>query len=183
MTESLDQSAYMMTYTGRRFYLYNPTPDQVNIIDIAHALSMLCRFTGHTTRFYSVAQHCWHASYLVPTSLALEALLHDAAEAYVNDLSRPLKHHSQMQGYRSVEDRVDLAIRSHFNLPTLHTPRIKTVDNCLVVTEAKALLTVCDWTEGHADYPHLDLPALSPAQAERRFLSRYADLAVKGVSI
>jgi 5'-deoxynucleotidase YfbR-like HD superfamily hydrolase len=86
---------WMQTFSGVHFYPFNPKPEDVRIEDIAHALSNICRFSGHTRKFYSVAQH----SVLVCRALAGESallqrwgLMHDAAEAYINDLIRPLKH-------------------------------------------------------------------------------------------
>ena len=75
---------YIETFTGRKFYFLNPTPDQFNIIDIAHALSMTCRYTGHSNKFYSVGEHSWHMSRMLgnlPKEIQLAALLHDASEA------------------------------------------------------------------------------------------------------
>jgi hypothetical protein len=172
---SLDQSAFMVTYTGRKFYLYNPKSEDVDIRDIAHALSMLCRFTGHTSRFYSVAQHSWHVSYCVPKGFALEALLHDAAEAYVNDLSRPLKHNPHMREYVNTEKAIDWCVRHKFGLPYNQSTCVKDVDNQLVVTEARALMKNCTWAEGHKGVD-LVLPHWSPAEAEQGFLSRYNSL-------
>lgn len=81
------------TYTGKEFRFDQIDPEAIDIRDIAHALSHLCRFTGHTNLFYSVAQHCLLVSEKVPggPEIKLAALLHDAAEAYVGDLSSPLK--------------------------------------------------------------------------------------------
>lgn len=176
----LDQGAFITTFTGGRFHFAHPTPAEVHIEDIAHALSMICRFTGHTIRHYSVAQHAWHASHLVEPPDALEALLHDAAEAYVNDLSRPLKHHPRMDAYLEIEHDIEVAIRIHFGLsvptaPPWISPAIKVVDNRLVVTEARQLLRNQTWTDGHVGYDFV-LPTWTPEDAERRFLWRYADL-------
>ncbi len=84
---------YIATYTGKQFYPLDPRPEDVCLEDIAHSLSNLCRFTGHTDtdRFYSVAQHSVICSTIVAPEAALLALLHDAAEAYLGDISRPLK--------------------------------------------------------------------------------------------
>lgn len=83
--------AAVQTYSGRFYDLVSPTPDQFALVDIAHHLSQLCRFGGATLQPYSVAQHSLVVSYLVPPEHALEALLHDAPEAYLSDLPAPLK--------------------------------------------------------------------------------------------
>jgi uncharacterized protein len=82
---------WIQTYTGRRVYPLDPSPEDIDIADIAHALSNVCRFTGHVREFYSVAQHSVIVSECVPAPFALLGLMHDAPEAYIGDISRPLK--------------------------------------------------------------------------------------------
>lgn len=81
---------WMMTYSGRAFWPLDPRADEIDPLDIAHALSMLCRYGGHVRRFYSVAEHCVLMSHAVAPEHALWALLHDATEAYMVDLPRPI---------------------------------------------------------------------------------------------
>ena len=81
----------MVTFTGKLVNPLDLTPQDVDIRDIAHHLSNMCRWQGATRHFYSVAEHCVHVSRLVPTGYALLALLHDAAEAYMGDAIRPIK--------------------------------------------------------------------------------------------
>lgn len=174
-------SGFMTTYTGKRFHLFDPRAEEICIEDIAHALSQLCRFTGHCRHFYSVGQHSWHASYLVPPAFAMEALLHDAAEAYINDLSRPLKHDPRMAGYIDVEQRIDTTIRHTFGLPIIAeppymSPEIKDVDNKLVYTEAKQLVAESDWADRYPRYEDLELPVMLPTHVEAAFLMRYKEL-------
>lgn len=182
MTEalSLDQHNFITTFTGRRVDVMALRPEDVCIEDIAHALSQLCRFTGHCREYFSVAEHSWLASKHVPPEHALEALLHDAAEAYVNDLSRPLKHHPSMTAYTDAEQRVDRVIRAVFGLPLFDaephmSAPIKDIDNKLVVTEARALLRDSTWTYSQ---PGLDvrLSLLCPKSAEMLFLTRFHEL-------
>jgi uncharacterized protein len=87
---------WIQTYTGKQFWPLSPLPEDIVIEDIAHALSMQCRFGGHVRTFYSVAQHSVHVSLLVEPQYALWGLLHDAAEAYLVDLPRPIKKFSEM---------------------------------------------------------------------------------------
>src|SRR5438128_5709421 len=94
---------WMQTYTGRRFYPLAPAIEDVDLRDIAHSLAHQCRYAGHVDRFYSVAEHCVLLSRAVPAEYALDALLHDAAEAYVVDVPRPLKRN--LAGYAEIEDR------------------------------------------------------------------------------
>ena len=80
-----------MTYSGRRFWPLEPRPQDVDIEDIAHAMSMKCRFTGHAEGFISVAEHSVNVARFLPPKLRLHGLLHDAAEAYLPDIARPIK--------------------------------------------------------------------------------------------
>src|SRR5689334_2642685 len=109
-----ERGDWMQTFTGRRFYPLSPRPGEIDPADIAHALSLLCRYGGHVDRFYSVAEHCVLMSQAVAPEDALAALLHDATEAYVVDVPRPLKR--QLAGYREIEEQVWFAIAYRFRL-------------------------------------------------------------------
>jgi hypothetical protein len=103
------------------FDVLDPQPQDIHIGDIAHHLSMLCRFTGGVSRFYSVAEHCARMCARMESAgarreLLFAALLHDASEAYLNDVNRPLKRTEQMQGYRDVEERMMRAIYERFGI-------------------------------------------------------------------
>jgi hypothetical protein len=128
----------ILTASGLSFNLLAPNPDLIEIEDIAHALSHLCRFTGHTRVFYSVAEHSVRVSNIVPPQHALEALLHDAAEAYIGDVSSPLK--AQLHEYRNIEFALEQAIRQRFGLPPKATPCIKQADLTLLATEKRDLM-------------------------------------------
>lgn len=125
-------NTWIQTYTGRAFDLLDPQPEHIDVLDIAHALSQLCRFTGHTRAFYSVAQHsCLVAEIardlcegmigaVCPDAVALAALLHDAPEAYIGDVSSPLKRalrgEGQLSAYDVIEDRISRAVDIRFRL-------------------------------------------------------------------
>lgn len=106
---------WIQTYTGRRFWPLDPLPEDIVLEDIAHALSMKCRFTGHTQWFYSVAQHSVFVSMIVPQEHRAYALLHDAAEAYLPDVARPVKR--QLAGFAEIEERLMQCICERFRLP------------------------------------------------------------------
>lgn len=131
-------SPTILTHSGLSFNLLEPNPDLIEIEDIAHALSMLCRFTGHTNRFYSVAEHSVRASREVHADFALEALLHDATEAYLGDVSSPLK--AQLHEYRNIEFNLDCCIRQHFGLPMRQTIQVKQADLAMLATERAHLM-------------------------------------------
>lgn len=128
----------ILTSTGRYFYFDKPDPQTVDIQDIATALSRICRFTGHTHQPYSVAQHSVYVSYLVPKEYALQGLLHDAAEAYLGDVSSPLKQ--MLPEYKVIERHVEQAICVRFGLPFPLHPSIKQADLRMLVTEKRDLM-------------------------------------------
>ena len=99
---------YFLTYTGKHVHSLSPHPEEIDIDDVAHSLSQMCRFLGHTDGFYSVGQHSVLVSELVPAQDALWGLLHDASEAYLCDLPAPIKRDPEMGIYRIAEDRLML---------------------------------------------------------------------------
>ena len=105
------------TYTRKWINLVDPKIDQIDIVDIAHALSNICRFTGHTDHFYPVAAHAMRVAELVDGQFKFIALLHDAQEAYISDINSPLKHIDAMAGYRLIEQRMYNAIADKFGIP------------------------------------------------------------------
>ena len=106
---------WIQTFTGQKFWLDSPQSESIHIEDIAHSLSMQCRYAGHSKFFYSVAQHSYLATFLCPYSLRLAVLLHDAAEAYLGDVTKPLK---QCLGgkYSHMEAKVQNAIDFKYGL-------------------------------------------------------------------
>lgn len=184
---------WIRTASGGRFYPLDPRPREISIEDVAHALSNLCRFTGHVREFYSVAQHCVLVSRWVEEvailggasdeearALALEALLHDATEAYLNDVSTPVKRQADLAGYRAAEERLRLAIVERFGLPREESPLVKEGDRALLVAEARDLLP--GGTEGFEAYvPSVEWSVrpiwpMSPKLARAAFLGRYQEL-------
>lgn len=137
---------WIQTFTGRQYWPLDPRADEVDIADIAHALSLLCRFTGHCERFYSVAEHSVHVSFVVDApgiarQLVLHALLHDAAEAYCNDIARPVKR--SITGYDEIEGLNAAVIFERFGLPGLrpHDQKLlKQADNAMLVAEMEVLM-------------------------------------------
>lgn len=129
----------IQTFTGVFFDPISPDPKLIRIEDIAHALSLQCRFSGHTSRHYSVAEHSLRVAWLCPEELRLEGLLHDASEAYLVDLPSPMKRSAYLQGYRDLEANVELAIAGKFNLRYTWIEPIKHADNLMLWAEAEAL--------------------------------------------
>lgn len=129
---------WIITHTGQRFDLQQPTAAMVHPADIAHSLAHQCRFNGHTHEHYSVAQHCYLASELVFPELALTALLHDATEAYIGDIVSPLKQ--MLPNIKEIEQRIWLAICERFAIePELHS-EVRDIDLYLLAVERRDLI-------------------------------------------
>ncbi len=168
---------WMLTRTGQVFYPLDPRLVEIHPYDIGHALGMICRFGGHVSDFYSVAEHSVLMSHAVSPANALWALLHDATEAYLNDLIRPLKRH--LPEYVRIEQHLMTAIAVQFHLPGACPAEVKTADNRILVDERAALLPpyTRPW-KSTENVPALGVPisGWSPTEARRRFLDRYTEL-------
>ncbi len=133
---------WIQTYTGRAVDLLNPQPDQICLEDIAHALSRICRYTGHTEKHYSVAQHSVLTARYMPKGFEAYGLLHDAAEAYIGDVSKPLKmamRHLRCEAYDAIEARLTRTIADSLGLGYRLFGLAKPVDYRMLATEARDL--------------------------------------------
>lgn len=126
-------TGHIFTYTGIRFNLLDPTPDMIDIRDIAHALSQICRFGGHTNTFCSVATHSLYCALTAPAEIKLEALLHDAAEAYIGDMTSPLK--KMLPEFQWHENRVMQVVAKKFNLDHSKLALTKEQDEAALIRE------------------------------------------------
>lgn len=177
------RTPWIQTFTGHQYPLLHPSPSDILIEDIAHALSNVCRFSGHCRKFYSVAQHSFLCSLMVPTEFAMDALLHDASEAYLGDLSRPLKYSDYLVGYRRIEMLTEEAIAEKFCLEIPRPTCIKTVDNKMLVTERRDLvgITEAGWEMDIVATPYtFRIDAWPPEKAEKEFLWRFGKLNDRG---
>ena len=164
----------IVTYTRRWFDPLNPRVEDVNLNDIAHALSLTNRYGGHVSRPYSVAQHSVLCSMVAPEHLKLEALLHDAAEAYLGDMPKPVK--DMLPDFKAAEARLEAVIRQKFGLPgERHPDGIVEIDRRMLVTEAKHF--GIEWWSWW-DYEPYDiaLPSWTWMQSKLMFLDTYAAL-------
>ncbi len=133
-TDATRKGDWMQTYSGGKFWPLDPRASEVNITDIAHALSLQSRFGGHTLGFYSVAEHSVHVARAASAENKLWALLHDASEAYVSDVIRPLKRF--LAGFQEIEDRVQAVICEAFRLDPEMPAEVKALDNRILMTSA-----------------------------------------------
>jgi hypothetical protein len=167
---------FIQVSSGKKFDVISCTLDEIEIEDIAHGLSNICRFTGQIPVFYSVAQHCIEMSYYAPESVRLEALMHDASEAYLGDVSKHLKETIGLP-YKAVEDDLMVKIATKFAFAWPCPTVIKVLDHDMLETEFKQV-----WRKRDPSIPSygVELPVklrpMTPTLAKEIFLSRYEAL-------
>lgn len=123
-----DDPGAISTYTGRKVNPLTMTASDVSIVDIAASLARQCRYNGHVDSFLSVARHSMWVSEMLPDHLKMAGLLHDAAEAYLGDLVRPLKHGPMGTLYLEAEEHVEQVIAKAFGLPYPIPAEVKEAD-------------------------------------------------------
>jgi uncharacterized protein len=171
---------YIELVSGKHFYFLEPKEDDFVIEDIAHALSNTCRYTGHCSRFYSVAEHSVLVSKLLHgTAYELAGLLHDASEAFLADISRPVKAH--LANYYELEDKLMEVIAQKWGFEYPLHPAVKHCDVVMLSTEAHYLIP----SQGKEWYWGGKRPSvtagirpscLEPKVAKNLFLERYREL-------
>lgn len=180
-------------WTGRRMTVLAPQQNSIHILDIAHALSNLCRFGGHTDLFYSVAEHSIVVSYIMEElferpDLAGVALMHDASEAYLTDMQRPVKVLPEFEIFKRVEEGLEAAIAEKFGIPHPLPTEVKRADNVALIAEVRRLMNGCsdpDWTallgSGHdKEWPH-ELHCYRSGAAKIPFVGRFLQLCHRGL--
>lgn len=163
------------TWSGQWFDIMRPEAYEFDIEEIAHALSNLCRYTGHTNGFYSVAEHSVHVARIVPSGLRLCGLLHDAGEAYIGDVASPLK--ALLPRYKEIEEGVERAIANYYNIPFPFPPEIKEADQRMYWQERQGVANngVRDrlWHQGRRATRSTRATGLPPHRAKQMFLREY----------
>lgn len=181
-TSSTADGPWIQTASGLKFPLLDPDPSVILIHDIAHSLSMLCRFNAQCLRPYSVAEHCVHVSYEIAPHLALIGLMHDTAEAYLGDVPGPLK--GCLPFFITIESQLIQAIGAKYGFayPEKGTPEareLKRADIQLLVDEKAVLMAPAPEPWPPAAPPVKDTGRIQcwpPAMAKARFLARYEEL-------
>jgi 5'-deoxynucleotidase YfbR-like HD superfamily hydrolase len=171
----------ILLHSGRYFDLLRPKDaEPISAEEIAHALSNICRFTGHTKRFYSVAQHSVLVSLIVPGEHALAGLLHDAAEALLGDVSTPLK--ALLPDYRDIESSLEEDIFFSFGVDFPLHPSVKAADLRMLATERRDLLphTTDTWPMLQGVEPLAEhINPVPPGMARDIFMERFNQIIQK----
>jgi uncharacterized protein len=183
----IEGEPFIQTVSGRRVNPFALAASDIDVDDIAQALANQCRFGGHCESFYSVAEHSCLAADLVRSrggdaTDALWALLHDASEAYLGDLPRPLKHFSEFgRLYCEAEARLQEAIMEHFGLPRAVPVELSAVDRSLLAAERRALMAATwEWPELKGIEPaSVTIERWPPEQAAAEFRRRYTELSTE----
>jgi len=201
---------WFQTYSGLKFWPLDPRPEEVFIKDIAHALSMTCRFNGHVEKFYSVADHSVHVhriyinrlyaqapdtdskqvmsvfDFLRSPRAQLCALLHDAAEAYMGDVIRPIKR--SLPVLKEMEEQIQAAVLQKFGLQEtalMAHHSIVQADAIMLITEKRDVVAdgpgtrreLGEWVGERWLKPDDDhIAPMSPERAEAAFLLLFNNL-------
>lgn len=168
----------IQTNSGKMIDVKHMTPDDVDLNDIAHALSMICRYNGHCSKFYSVAEHSVYVSQICQEEDAKWGLMHDAVECYVGDMIRPLKNMDEATAFMDIEDNLQLVIAEKFGLDKVIPESVHWADDVVLLAEKDQLIPVNhDWgfREDHTKWPK-KIHAWSPQEAKFNFLNRYREL-------
>jgi hypothetical protein len=170
--------SWCQTFTGKQFWPLEPNSQDVCLEDIAHALALQCRFNGHCRCFYSIAEHSLRVTQILPPELQLLGLFHDAAEAYVGDMVRPLKR--QLPAFEVAEREVWAVLAAKFGLPESLPREVVHADNTLLATEARDIMapTPAPWVPLPDPLPERIVP-WNWRYAESYFLQRARQLGVE----
>jgi len=172
----------IITYTGRLFWPLDPRLEDINALDICHALSNQCRFTGHTIMFYSVAEHSCRVHDNLPQEHKLAGLLHDASEAYLMDLARPVKEQDAMELFRTAEENIMKLVAEKFNFEYPYSKEIYKADKILLNTEYRDLMAKNELREADFNgYKPLDevIHPWNPATAKSAMIINLEKLGIK----
>ena len=168
------EGSWMQTASGKAFWPLDPRVEDIQIEDIAAALSKLCRYGGHCHTFYSVAEHCVLMAHAAPDGQHLAALLHDASEAYLSDVIRPVKAH--LANYKDIEANLECAIAKRFGLQWPMPAEVKHLDERIIADEREQAMirSSVAWAQWTPVAPlGVTLQFWTPEKAEFEFLAAF----------
>jgi len=172
-----DRGSWISTYSGAKFFVDECNVQDIPIVDVANALALNCRFNGHISRHYSVAEHCVLVSRLVSPENALYGLLHDYAEAFISDVPRPFK--ASITGHDEFEFKVMSNVCGLYGLPLDVPEDVAYIDTHICAVEASVLAKVVpDWVK-HYDLsvcPAHEIKGLPHLDARNAFITRFNEL-------
>jgi hypothetical protein len=163
----LREESFIQTFSGRKFFPFNPKVDDIDIEDVAHALSNTCRYSGHCKKFYSVAQHSYLVSFKCNPENAMWGLLHDGAECYSGgDIPTPIKHFvPEMQ---NIEKGILKLLSTKFDLTYPIPQDVHEADKSMFLIEWSNLMTQKETKD--------EFVIWSPKKAKKMFLQRYYEI-------
>lgn len=162
---------WTMTHSGKKFWPLDPRPEEIAIEDIAHALSHICRYGGHCNYFYSVAEHSVLMASKVSDRNKIWALLHDATEAYLMDLPRPIKPY--LPGYAEYETKLMKCIADRYSLPPEMPDEVKDADNRIILDEMNQNMSYVPDKYKVLEPLGVNLQYWSPNVAKRMFMDTF----------
>lgn len=167
------------TYTGRNFNPLDPNIDDINLLDICHGLSNICRFVGHVREFYSVGEHSCRVHDLVSAPIRLRAILHDASEAYICDLAAPLKTQKEMEFFKVIENNLMKVIYEKYGLDEEEPEELHFFDKSLGSTEQRDLMPPGSVRGSYAPLENVFISPWSPVQAKFAMIDRLERLGLR----
>ena len=167
------KDVWIRTYSGIKFYPFNPKIENILIEDIAHSLSNQCRFSGHSSKFYSVAQHCCFVADICSEENKMWGLIHDATEAYFIDVPSPIK--KAIKEFKNIENTLSLAIAEKFNLPSKMPEEVHEADRSIFNVEWVSLM---NGDKGFFDFKtkYFKLKPETPSVAKKNYIKKYNEL-------
>lgn len=165
MTENLHAVRSIRTISGQYVNVFEPNPDTLLIGDIAHALSNQCRFGGHLPRFFSVAQHSLLCYLIANEDSKFDALMHDASEAYLLDMPKPIK--MEISQYNDIENNLMNILANKFGFNYPKTPEVERVDHYLLEWEWNVIML----NKTNSQFP--PIYCMSPEEARIAFITAF----------
>ena len=180
VSNSNRRGRFIVTYTGIRFWPLDPRPEEILIEDIAHSLSMQCRFNGHIESFYSVADHCVRVSAECADENKLCGLLHDASEAYLCDIAGPIKKY--FPEFIEMEKKIMKAICLKYHMGIEMPDEVKRIDNAILNDEKEQTMKypyAHKWDSISESFLGCKIKFYRPDEVEFLFLKKFLEL--KGI--
>lgn len=174
------EDGWLETFTGEQFHFLQPLAAEIHVEDVAHSLSQLCRYNGHTKAFYSVAEHSilicdWIAANFPGASQQVlrTALLHDVAETYLGDMSRPVKH--QMPQFKELEHIIEGAAAERFDIELPFPAVVEECDARILVDEREQCMSDSgnEWGTDALEPLGVEIKFLDPPNVRRLFMERF----------